>query len=67
MGNVKIILYLLITPLTIYLCLDSLNINHLFKKNKITQARIIYLMIGIALSYLIVNFLYDFYEVSILM
>lgn len=61
--NVKVILYLLITPLTIY-CLDSLNINHLFKKNKIIQARIIYLMIGVSLSYLVVNFLYDFYEVS---
>ena len=61
--NVKAILYLLVTPFTIY-CLDSLNINHLFKKNKIVQARIIYLMIGVALSYLVVNFLYDFYDVS---
>ncbi len=61
--NVKLILYLLITPFTMY-CLDSLNINHLFKKNKIFQARIIYIMMCIALSYLVVNFMYDFYEVS---
>ena len=61
--NVKVIIYLLITPLVMY-CLDSLNINHLFKKNKIMQARIIYIMICMALSYLVVNFIYDFYEVS---
>lgn len=61
--NVKLILYILITPFVMY-ALDGININHLFKKNKIFQARIIYIMICIALSYLVVNFMYDFYEVS---
>lgn len=61
--NFKLILYILITPFVMY-CLDSLNINHLFKKNKIVQARIIYIMMCFALSYLVVNFICDFYEVS---
>ena len=61
--NVKAIIYILITPFVIY-CMDSLNLNHVFKKNKVTQARILYLLVGIALSYLVVNFIYDFYEVS---
>lgn len=61
--NVKAILYILITPFVIY-CMDSLNLNHVFKKNKVTQARILYLLVGLALAYLVVNFIYDFYEVS---
>jgi len=61
--NVKAIIYILITPFVIY-CMDSLNLNHVFKKNKVTQARILYLLVGLALSYLVVNFIYDFYEVS---
>ncbi|MBQ7141244.1 MAG: DUF1146 domain-containing protein [Bacilli bacterium] len=61
--NVKSIIYILITPFVIY-CMDSLNLNHVFKKNKIAQARILYLLVGLALSYLVVNFIYDFYEVS---
>ena len=61
--NVKAIIYILITPFIIY-CMDSLNLNYVFKKNKIAQARILYLLVGLALSYLVVNFIYDFYEVS---
>lgn len=61
--NVKAIIYILITPFVIY-CMDSLNLNHVFKKNKVAQARILYLLVGLALSYLVVNFIYDFYEVS---
>ncbi|MDD3821619.1 MAG: DUF1146 family protein [Bacilli bacterium] len=61
--NGKLILYLVITPLVIW-SLDSLNINVLFKKNKYMEARVIYILIGIAISYLAVNFLYDFFELS---
>ncbi|MDD4036366.1 MAG: DUF1146 family protein [Bacilli bacterium] len=61
--SAKMLLYLLITPLVIW-ALDGLNINFIFKKNKFLEARVIYIMIGISISYLVVNFLYDFYEVS---
>ncbi len=61
--NIKLILYLIITPLTIW-ALDGLNINFIFKKSKYMEARIIYLLIAISVSYLAVNFLYDFFEVS---
>jgi uncharacterized membrane protein YwzB len=61
--NGKLILYLVITPLVIW-SLDSLNINVLFKKNKYMEAGVIYILIGIAISYLAVNFLYDFFELS---
>ena len=61
--NVKFLLYLITIPFVMY-ALDSLNINHLFKKNKVLQARILYIIIGLVLTYLLVNFMYDFYDVS---
>ena len=57
--KIKLILYILIVPLTIF-ALDSININNLFKKNRIFQARLLYLIVSLSLSYLFVNFLYDF-------
>ena len=61
--NIKFFLYLVTIPFVMY-ALDCLNINHLFKKNKILQARILYIIIGLVLTYLLVNFMYDFYDVS---
>ena len=56
----KGILYLVMIPISIW-ALDSVNINSIFKKNKYYQARIFYLMLSIGLSYLVVNFFYDFF------
>jgi len=56
---IKFIFYLLVIPVTIY-AMDSININSIFKKNKTYQAKIFYILLLFALSYLVVNFLYDF-------
>lgn len=61
--NVKLLLYIFVIPFVMY-ALDGVNINSIFKKNKVMQARILYLMIIFALSYLLVNFIFDFYDVS---
>ena len=61
--NVKLILYIIFVPFVMYV-LDGLNINFLFKKNKVVQARIIYIMIGLIITYLLVNFVMDFYDIS---
>jgi uncharacterized membrane protein YwzB len=61
--SVKFFLYLIVVP-TITWSLDAINLNFLFKKNKIREARIIYIILTLALSYLVVNFIYDFFEVS---
>lgn len=61
--NIKLYLYILIVPLMIWTSM-SLNIEGLFKKGHINQIRVFYISISLALSYLIVNFLYDFYSVS---
>ncbi len=62
----KSILYIVFTFISIW-ALDSINITNLFKKNKYYASRILYLMISISLSYLVVNFLYDFFTYSNIM
>lgn len=57
---VRIILYIFFVPISIW-ALDSINITNLFKKNRYLQARILYLLCAMGLSYLSVNFLMDFF------
>lgn len=54
----KIALYFLITVLVI-ISLDSININNIFKKNKIFQARLFYFFLATSLIYLVTNFIYE--------
>ena len=58
--NVKLILYIITVPLSIY-ALDSVKINNVFKVNRIFQARLLYLFLSCSLAYLFTNFLYDFF------
>ncbi len=61
MMLLKSILYIIFTFVAIW-ALDSINITNVFKKNKYYASRVLYLMISISLSYLVVNFLYDFFS-----
>ena len=56
--NVKLILYIVILPLSLF-ALDSLSIENKFKKNRIYQARLLVLFLVMSMSYLVVNFLTD--------
>ncbi len=58
--KVKFILYLIVGILVIW-SMDSLNINQIFKKNRVIQARLFYFFISISLIYLVTNFIYDLY------
>ena len=58
--SVKFFIYCLITILVIW-AMDSVNINGVFKKNKILQARIFYFLLGISMIYLITNFIFDIF------
>mgnify|MGYP005772448585 FL=1 len=60
---VKAILYIVFTFVAIW-ALDSINITNVFKKNKYYASRVLYLMISVSLSYLVVNFIYDFFTYS---
>ena len=57
---IKVILYILLLPFTIW-AIDGINLNKFFKQGRIYQARIIYLMLAMCISYLVTNFLYDFF------
>lgn len=58
---VKVVLYVLVIPIVVW-SVDSLNINSIFKKGRSNyyQARVMYMLIVMSISYLIVNFVYDF-------
>lgn len=57
---IKSFLYIMILPFTIWM-MEGLDLNKLFKQGRVIQARVIYLMIAISLTYLTVNFFYDFF------
>ena len=56
----KFLLYIIVTILVIW-SMDSVNINKIFKKNKIMEARLFYFFLGISLIYLVTNFLWDLF------
>jgi len=59
----KFFLYVVVTILVIW-AMDSLNINGIFKKGKVFQARLLYFFIGISLIYLVTNFLMDLFTIT---
>jgi uncharacterized integral membrane protein (TIGR02327 family) len=61
--TIKTMLYIVTVPLSIW-ALDSLNFEGKFKKNRYYASRVLYLMLSLALSYLVVNFFFDFYTYS---
>ena len=60
---VKIYLYTICLMIVLW-SMDSVDLNRFFKKNKNLQARILYLVICIVITYLVVNFFWDFYSIS---
>ena len=61
----KITLYLVVLIITIW-SLESINLSSIFKKNRFYQSRVLYLLISMALSYLVVSFLLDFLTNSVI-
>ena len=61
--SAKYFIYILVGILVIW-SFDSLNINSLFKKNRVLQARVLYFMLALSLTYLVTNFIWDFFTVS---
>ena len=58
----KFILYLFVIPFVVF-SLDSVNFSSIFKKNKVLQAKLFYILVMFSLSYLVCNFLYDFLNI----
>lgn len=58
--SVKFFIYIFVSILVIW-SMESVNINQIFKKNRVMQARIFYLLLGLSMIYLITNFIFDFF------
>ena len=58
----NLLLYVLVLILVIW-AMDGININHIFKTNKIFQARVFYIMIVFSITYLVTNFIIEFTNV----
>lgn len=58
--KVKLLLYLIVGIAVIW-SMDSININQIFKKNKISQAKLFYFFLTISIIYLVTNCFYDLY------
>lgn len=58
--KVKLILYIIVGIAVIW-SMDSININQIFKKNRVTQARVFYFFLTLSIIYLVTNCLYDLY------
>ena len=56
----KFFVYLIVTIITVW-AMDSVNINQIFKKNKVIQARVFYFLLGVSLIYLVTNFIMDLF------
>lgn len=56
----KLLLYAFVTIVVIW-AMDAININQIFKKNHVIQARVFYFLLGISLIYLVTNFLMDLF------
>lgn len=58
--HVKFFLYLFVAVLVIW-SMESVNINGIFKKNRVYQARVFYFLLGLSMIYLVTNLMYDFF------
>ena len=56
---IKLVLYAIVFLACIW-AMQGLDLNRLFKQSRVIEARIMYLFVAISISYLVVNFIYDF-------
>ena len=61
--SAKFFLYILVSIIVIW-AFDSININAIFKKNRIYQARVFFFLLAICMIQLVTNFLYELFEAT---
>ena len=61
----KLLIYLLSGIIVIW-SMDAININSIFKKGKIIQARVFYIILALIIIYLFANLLYDIINIRII-
>ncbi|MDD6094023.1 MAG: DUF1146 family protein [bacterium] len=55
----NLLLYSIVLVIVIW-AMEGVNINTIFKKNRMYQARVMYILIVLSLTYLSSNFILDF-------
>ena len=56
----KLVIYIIVTFLVIW-SLEAVNINQIFKKNRVKQATVFYFFIALSMIYLVTNFFMDLF------
>ena len=56
----KLVIYIIVTFLVIW-SLEAININQIFKKNRVLQATVFYFFIALSMIYLVTNFFMDLF------
>ena len=56
----KVLIYILVSALVIW-SLESININQIFKKNRVFQATLFYFFLALSLINLVTNFIMDLF------
>ena len=56
----KLTIYIVVTLLVIW-SLEAVNINQIFKKNRVLQATVFYFFLALSMIYLVTNFIMDLF------
>lgn len=56
----KIFLYIIVAVIVIW-SIDSVNINAIFKKNRVFQSTVFYFLLALSMIYLVTNFIMDLF------
>lgn len=56
----KFVIYIIVSILVIW-SLEAININGIFKKNRVYQATTFYFLLALSMIYLVTNFVYDLF------
>ncbi len=57
----KVCLYAIVSVLVIW-SIDSVNINAIFKKNRVFQSTVFYFLLSLSMIYLVTNFIMDLFN-----
>ena len=60
--NIRLILYCIFIPFSFWI-ITATNIDKIFKKNSVMQIHSLYFFLSLIISYLLVNFFVDIYNV----
>lgn len=63
--NYKLLIYVFNVMLCIF-ALSGVNFNAIMKTNKIAESKILVMVLGFSLAYLLTNFIFDFLEISMI-